>query len=179
MQREIWKDIPGYEGMYQVSDQGRVKSLPRYYRRKELILRPGFNQIGHQIVSLFKNNVRKGYGIHSLMLLAFVGPPPEEGMVGMHLNDIPDDNRLENLRWGTTSENVRTGRLMLGNNPYGVKGRFTDQEVIEIRNLRAEGHTYDGIALLYNCSKDTIRGICVGRTYSHVRQPDHLEATGD
>ncbi len=98
---ENWKDIPGYEGRYQVSDQGRVKSFCR--RAEGVLLRPGRMPEGHLSVALGKGNSQT---VHRLVLLAFVGAPPEKHEC-LHGNGIPSDNRLENLRWGTRGENIR------------------------------------------------------------------------
>lgn len=112
---EIWKDIPGYEGKYQVSNMGRVKSLSRIirgrnqfgsfeWRSPELYLRPGrTDKYGH--LSVVLNNPRKTRLVHQLVMLAFVGEPPE-GMYVLHSNGNPSDNRLSNLRYDTQSENV-------------------------------------------------------------------------
>jgi hypothetical protein len=122
---EVWKDIPGYEGRYQVSDLGRVRSLDHRVRLVSQgvettrlspgkILRPGPSPTGHLSVSLGKGNSK---GVHTLVLLAFVGPRPE-GQESLHLNHTPADNRLVNLRYGTRSENV----LM----DYETGGRVAD-----------------------------------------------------
>lgn len=112
---EIWKDIPGYEGKYQVSNMGRVKSLSRIiqgrnqfgsfeWRSPELYLRPGrADKYGH--LSVVLNNPRKSRLVHQLVMLAFVGEPPE-GMCVLHSNGNASDNRLSNLRYDTQSENV-------------------------------------------------------------------------
>lgn len=115
MAEEIWKDIPGFEGQYQVSNLGRVKSLARYARLKhwsgtesmrkvhERILRPGKSKSGHVSVAIGKGNSRL---VHQLVLEAFVGECPENHEV-LHLNHVPNDNRLENLKYGTRSENMK------------------------------------------------------------------------
>lgn len=112
---EIWKDIPGYEGKYQVSNMGRVKSLSRIiqgrnqfgsfeWQSPELYLRPGrADKYGH--LSVVLNNPRKSRLVHQLVMLAFVGEPPE-GMCVLHSNGNASDNRLSNLRYDTQSENV-------------------------------------------------------------------------
>lgn len=98
--KEIWKAIPGYEGQYEVSDLGRVKSYRRY--KEGRILRPGRMPQGHLSVALGRRNSQC---VHKLVLLAFVGPAPLNHEC-LHANGIPSDNRLENLRWGTRTENI-------------------------------------------------------------------------
>lgn len=120
---EVWKDIPGHEGRYQVSDLGRVRSLDRMieypahvtssglrrggYARKlqGRVLRPGrFTHTGH--VSVVLGHGAHGSPVHRLVLAAFIGPPPPDHEV-LHLNHVASDNRLCNLRYGTRSENVK------------------------------------------------------------------------
>lgn len=113
---EDWRPIPGYEGVYEVSDFGRVRSLDRLDSRgrrrtgkpRSLIKQPS----GHFTVSLCLNAEHQGFLVHHLVLLAFVGPCPD-GMEGCHWDDDPSNNRLENLRWDTRSANqldsVRNG----------------------------------------------------------------------
>jgi NUMOD4 motif-containing protein/HNH endonuclease len=112
---EIWMPVPGYEGFYEVSDLGRIYSHRRWTRagtRGGRILKPawdgGTKSKPHQFVSLFRDGNGKGkqYFVHRLVLLAFVGEPPD-GMIGCHRDDDPANNCLENLRWDTPSENMR------------------------------------------------------------------------
>lgn len=123
---EQWRPVVGYEGLYEVSDRGRVRSLdrvitrpetvrgPREARRRGAVMKP-FPQSkqGHLQVNLSKDGSTRKGSVHILVLEAFVGPRPV-GLNGLHANDIPTDNRVENLRWGTISENghdaVRNGR---------------------------------------------------------------------
>ena len=111
---EIWKDLPGQEGRYQVSNTGNVRSTDRPVRvvchgvdtvriAKGKLLRPGRNKSGHVTVAIGKGNSRQ---VHQLVLEAFVGPRPA-GCEVLHLNHNPADNRLENLRYGTRSKNLR------------------------------------------------------------------------
>ena len=114
--KEIWKDVPCYEGRYQVSNMGRVKSLERkvrsvnWYAHKEFwrtvrerILRPGPVQSGHLYVVL--GHGEAGVPVHQLVMRAFVGDPPQ-GMEVRHLNGDPTDNRLDNLKYGSRTENI-------------------------------------------------------------------------
>ena len=106
---EKWLPIPGYEGRYEVSDLGRVRSLARKdsrgRSRRERILRGRPQAKGHLAVALYADGVRCDQLIHWLVLLAFVGPRPE-GMDACHWNDEPADNRLANLRWDTRAANI-------------------------------------------------------------------------
>jgi hypothetical protein len=109
MSAERWLPVVGYEGRYEVSDQGRVKSVARPdargRRRAEKYLSPRVGARGHLSVALYAEGARDDRQIHTLVLTAFVGPCPR-GMEGCHWNDTPADNRLENLRWDTRSANV-------------------------------------------------------------------------
>lgn len=112
---ENWLPVPGYEGAYEVSDLGYVRSLERRVRLvtrqagettrlvRERILRPGSTRSGHVSVAIGKGNSRL---VHQLVLEAFIGPRPEDCEV-LHLNHDPADNRLVNLKYGTRSENLK------------------------------------------------------------------------
>lgn len=110
---EQWKDIPGYEGMYQASTFGRVRSLPREVVRKHAhgghavwryagrVLAAKAKNCGHINVSLGANNSKL---VHRLVLETFVGPCPQ-GMECLHRDGNPANNCLDNLHWGTRHEN--------------------------------------------------------------------------
>lgn len=112
MEEEIWKDIPGYEGLYQVSDQGRVRSLDRivahsrygFQSLKGRILRQHKNGDGYFQIGLNKDSHRKRYRTHRLVAQTFIPNPNSKPEVD-HINTKRDDNRIENLRWATLKEN--------------------------------------------------------------------------
>ena len=129
---ERWLPVVGYEGMYEVSDQGRVRSLDRVdsrgWKRKGQVLKlhPG-DKWGHLSACLSSASTVRRYYVHRLQAMAFIGPPPFEGAVVRHLDDDKTNNTLENLAWGTHAENsadmVRNGnsrRLEAVDCPYGV-----------------------------------------------------------
>jgi hypothetical protein len=110
---EEWRPIPGYEGVYEVSDRGRVRSFDRTSYRasgpihiRGKILRAQTNKkTGHLRLHLRRDGVARLWGVHQLVLLGFVGPAPR-GMEGCHNDGVPTNNRLENLRWDTRKANV-------------------------------------------------------------------------
>lgn len=127
--REQWRAVPGYEGMYEVSDQGRVRSLDRHvpnnfrlsgftFVRGRMMV-PIDDTRGYLRVGLTKANRKKHFRIHQLVLMAFVGPCPTKQEV-RHLNGIKTDNRLENLQYGTKLENVQD---ILKHGNHGMKNR--------------------------------------------------------
>lgn len=115
---ERWLPVVGFEGRYEVSDRGRVRStaavFPRWvngveqiYHRKEYVKKLTRHPAGYMYASLFDRQTGRenGYAkVHRLVLEAFVGPCPD-GMEACHGNDVPGDNRLENLRWDTKRAN--------------------------------------------------------------------------
>lgn len=116
MNEERWLPVPGYVGEYEVSDRGRVRSLPRTItyvspRSGNPVSRPAGGVVlkasshcksGHQMVAL---RSQKLFYVHHLVLAAFVGPKPE-GMEALHRDGNPANNDLSNLRWGTRGENI-------------------------------------------------------------------------
>ena len=112
---EIWKDIPGYEGIYQVSDIGNVKSLGREVLRngkypikiKEKILKPSPNSEGYLLVVLCNNGLKKTMKVHILVAMAFLNHKPDgtHKICIDHINNNKLDNRLVNLQLITNREN--------------------------------------------------------------------------
>lgn len=103
---EVWKDIKGYEGLYQVSNLGRVKSLKTYvgYSKKEKILKPQIDYLGYVHVNLYKNGKLKSCKIHRLVAEAFIPNPNCLQQVG-HNDDNKENNCASNLYWTTSLEN--------------------------------------------------------------------------
>ena len=130
---EIWKDIKGYEGLYQVSNLGNVKSLPRlliysdgqrhYY--KEKILRCIKKPSGYCFVNLYKDNVSKHKHIHRLVAEAFI-PNPDNLPVINHKDKNPLNNRADNLEWCTQQYNVDYS-ASIKINQYSKDGVFIRQ----------------------------------------------------
>ena len=114
MMEEIWKDIEGYQGIYQVSNLGRVKSLYRQFLepsgRKhtcpEKILKQTLNMHGYFKVDLYKNRKHKVKTIHGLVATYFVKKSDDKKNEINHINKIRTDNRIENLEWVTSRDNI-------------------------------------------------------------------------
>lgn len=110
---EEWRAIPGYEGSYEVSGLGRVRSLDRWitcrdgsrrFFRGGMLRSHPHPYTGHLLIKLRIDGEVSHCRVHVLMMLAFVGPRPD-GMEVCHNNGVPDDNRLANLRYGSNREN--------------------------------------------------------------------------
>lgn len=98
---EVWRDIPGYKNLYQISDQGRVRSLKF---GKEKILSPGLNKNGYYHIALCLNGKIRRFFVHRLVAMTFIFNPENKDCVD-HINGVRSDNRLENLRFCTKKEN--------------------------------------------------------------------------
>ena len=150
---EVWKDIPGYIGMYQVSNLGRVKSLSRkieykswpYFRvTKDVILKQSQNSNGYFHVCLYDlNRVKKTMRIHQLVAICFLNHSPNgNNMVVDHINGDKKDNRLENINVIHNRINISKG--MRPNEYTGVherRGRF--RSMIRVNNKLVHLGTYN------------------------------------
>ena len=138
-ENERWLPVVGYEGIYEVSDHGRVKSLARVIiasngqRRpvRERILKAAPRPRHH--LNLHRDGICANRYVHHLVLEAFVGPRPE-GMEACHWDDDPDNNNLSNLRWDTHSENSRD-KIRNGNDPRSSKTHCIYGHVLADPNL--------------------------------------------
>ena len=104
--KEIWKSIFGYEGLYEISNMGRVRRCYDSCRCSTRIAKIGENRKGYSRVNLHKKGKLQVSFVHLLVLNNFIGQCPK-GKEASHLNDIKADNRLENLAWMTRSENKK------------------------------------------------------------------------
>jgi hypothetical protein len=172
--KEIWKDIPGYEGLYQVSSLGRVKSLGRnvmkwnhYSFQPEKILRACTDNYGYLIVGLYKEKKLKSFKVHRLVAQAFIENPKNKDTVN-HINGNKQDNSIENLEWATNAENKKhafatglTGGEHFRNNKRSVKVIQYDKGInlIEVYPSAREAERQTGICntSIIQCCKSKIK----------------------
>lgn len=178
---EIWKDIQGYEGHYQVSNLGAIKSFPKrfyhviskkYVFKKEKIIRDkATNHYGYYNVILRKEGEPKFYLIHRLVAQHFI-PNPENKPQVNHKNGIKIDNRVENLEWVTQQENI-THAISTGlKNTKGemhCRHKLTEGDVLAIRGkYKFVKHGCRKLAEEYNVSTSSIHGIIQRTTWRHI-----------
>ena len=156
---EVWKDIKGYEGLYQVSNLGRIKSLYGWnghrYLEREKILKPTSKydkrvSYPRAVIKLIKGKDKKDYKVHRLVAQAFIPNPQNKPQVN-HIDGNPLNNRIENLEWCTDRENKIHA---IENNLRIYTINTIDREtMLELLN---NGKTYDEIAELLGIAKGTV-----------------------
>jgi hypothetical protein len=169
--KETWKAIPGWEGRYEISDLGNVRSLSyRGVERKQpLIMKTYICEWGYLHILFCSRGEKTHYRIASLVLLAFVGPRPE-GKEVSHLDGVRTNNKLSNLIYETKHENHQRKKEH-GTYQCGEKNPFhklTNKDVLEIRRLRKCGKSLNDIAAKYNVSDGHVSRICLGGEWQHL-----------
>lgn len=178
---EVWKDIVGYEGLYQISSLGRVKRLAGTRRSsrhsicpvKERILSPHIDSRGRIGYSLSKEGKQQEYKAAILLLTAFVGPRPK-GMECCHYDDNSSNNTLSNLRWDTKANNIKD---MFRNNKVNMhenhpRHKLNWVQVNEIKCLLNTKMRVIDIARKFNIGWSTVWHIKLGHTWNTNKQED-------
>lgn len=177
MMEEVWKDIEGYEGIYQVSNLGRVRSLDRWieqphprnpaytlrYKVKGKIKGQRLNNKGYYETDLYVNNMQDTRTVHRLVAKAFI-PNPKHLSVVNHLDENPRNNRVDNLEWTSHIDNVRygTGTQRMGRAhwtpvcQYTLDGKF-------IKRWECMQYAADQLGL----HMTHISAVCRGRAKTH------------
>ena len=171
--KERWVNLFGWEGFYEISDAGSVRSLVRIgvtpigersYGGKSV--NPILRNTGYLVVNLTKKGKRTQQLVHRLVLLSFKGEP-DDGNKACHCNGIRTDNRLINLRWDTPKANsmdmVRHGKSCKGEKNGAAKA--TDEIV---RGIRSSNLTIRSLSIKYLLSETTVSNIKHMRTWCHV-----------
>lgn len=177
---EIWKDVPGYEGYYEVSDQGRVRSLDRFvtrptsqgYLQPGRILRPawrkGATNRGYKTINLCVNGANRSEYIHRLVALAFLSNPDCLPQIN-HKNGRNDDNSVENIEWCSPRDNqlhAHANGLKL-NTPRGEackRAKLSNEEVSWIRAWSVDGYSNRSIAESFGVDPSTVSTIKCGKS---------------
>lgn len=175
---EKWRDIEGYEGLYQVSNHGHVRSVDRvvkysdgkpsrHFKGQEIKPLDGNN--GYLFVNLSNNSKIKRIGIHRLVALAFIQKPSDNVEVN-HIDGNKKNNSVENLEWVTRRENILHSYRKLGHKrPW--KGRkmhnrkLTDKEASDIKHSDISRAI---LAKKYHCNPSTICNIRAGKYYKEI-----------
>ena len=170
---ETWKPIVGFEGNYEVSSLGRVRSLERitkssrgFRKFPSKLLKPIFAGTGYLVANLCVNGKKKQKHVHAMVLEAFIGSSPN-GYQACHKNGIRSDARLDNLRWDTIKNNHADKRLhgthLLGQTHGNAK--LTNAQAAEIKySLEPRAVT----ASKFGISESTVKKIRLGESWLHV-----------
>lgn len=168
--KEIWKDINGYEGKYQVSNRGRVKGFPRpgSIHHKPYIKKTFKNSKGYVVVMLSNKSV-KGIVVHKLVAQLFIDNPLNKPTVN-HKNGIKDDNRVENLEWLTHKENTHHAwKNGLCHKRFGLSNsahKLNDKNIISIRKSKLSARELSNI---FNVTIKSIYNIIHRKTWNHIK----------
>ena len=174
---ELWRPVQGWLGLYEVSNLGRVKSLPRIIVRnhmgtrteqpiKERILKPSFMK-GYAFVGLHRNGKQEVRQIHRMVAEAFLGEPPADKPWALHGTNGVSDNSVSNLYWGDQERNekdkIRDGTLL-----HGEKAPWAKLTESDVKAIRADTRPHKEIAADYPIGRAAVGAIKRRQTWSHL-----------
>jgi hypothetical protein len=182
MTSEVWKDVKGYEGVYKISNFGRIRSLDRIVVQKDgrevpykgKIRIPSLCVHGYFKISIQTKGFRKFVGVHRLVAKAFI-PNPENLPFVNHKNGVKTDNRLENLEWCTASYNTQHAYdLGITYAPKGEnhpKSKLTDNDILFISELyKTKSFTQKEIGVIFNVNHSLISRVVRNKRWKHVKE---------
>jgi len=171
---ERWRPVPGYEGLYSVSDCGNVRiEVTRRNIRTGTHLRQTPDPDGYLIVTLTDTRTPRNCRVSLVVLAAFVGPRPP-GQETNHKDGNRQNNRLENLEYITKPQNVKHSIEVLGSTRQGAKNpaaKLTEQRVLELRERAAAGDNYRVLGEAFGVSSVMVGKIARGESWSHIGGP--------
>jgi len=167
---ENWKPVVGYEGIYEVSDQGQVRRIkPEKNTHVGRILIGAIDRDGYRVVLLYRDGKRKMFKVHRLVGLAFIPNPGNKPQIN-HKNTIKLDNRSENLEWSSSKENINHAvDNNLWNAAKGSKhghSKLTEFDVIMIRELDRLGYAVNELGKQFKVSDSTVSDVLERRTWA-------------
>ena len=165
---ELWLPVVGYEGFYEVSNQGRVRSVDRVVPHsngprlvKGRILKQIPNSRGYFRVCCYREGKSRALRVHRLVCVAFCGPSPSAEHVVDHIDENKQNNRATNLRWLTVEENVSRSNSGTGN----AGCRLTEQDV---RFIRSDSRSAEALGKVMGVSRRHIDRIRAREKWAHV-----------
>jgi hypothetical protein len=166
MQKEEWKPVSGYEGLYEVSNFGRVRSL-----KTGIMLRLNNRGLEYRSVLLCKKDLaNKSLRVHRLVAQAFI-PNPENKPCVNHIDNNPNNNRVSNLEWVTPKENYQHSQMQ-GRNSMGEKvgtSKLKERDVLEIRKLFETGqYTKRLLSRMYRVTSTMVFYIVNRKSWKHI-----------
>jgi len=174
LENEVWKDVVGYEGIYFISDLGRIKSTYKNHRfiDKSGIKSPKTTKYGYFGIELIKNKIHKHYAVHRLVAIAFIPNPDNLPQIN-HIDGNKKNNRIENLEWCNASMNgLHAYKMGLSTPVRGDANRnskLDEDKVRLIRKLYYEDKLGQiTIAKMLNVNKNAISGVITWRTWFYV-----------
>lgn len=175
---EVWKEVKGFEGLYWVSNTGRIKTKKRQGSQGGILKNTPTNT-GYEMMRFQnrKENKFEAELIHRVVANAFI-PNPENKPQVNHINSIRTDNRVENLEWCTNLENVRHSQSVGRFNHSGEENnssKLTEKEVVEIRLLAAKKIKDQLIANAYGVCREQIGTIRRRQQWNHVKMPTYIK----
>lgn len=173
-QVEIWKDVVGYEGIYQVSNFGRVKSLEKTFwstknnsfsTNKEFIRKLSNTRKGYLRTGLMKDLKQKPFLVHRLVAIAFIDNPENKPEIN-HINGIKTDNRVENLEWVTTKENViHSFEIGLSKRAKGDENKSSKLSYKKASEIRSSNLKNKELSIMYGVSISSIELVKSNKTW--------------
>lgn len=182
MDNEIWKDIEGYEGRYQVSNLGQVRSCNRIVKFKDgrereyksVILRPTTDKDGYYIFYLYKNKKKTNFSAHKLVAQTFIPNTDNKPQIN-HKNGNKTDNRAVNLEWVTPLENtqhaIKTNLRQALKGQYSPTAKLTNVQAKKIREEYIPRDKKYGLKVLakkYKMNPSTIHSIIYHKSYKEI-----------
>lgn len=177
MTNENWRAVVGFEGFYEVSDLGNVRSMPRIVAGKNRWgafdkqlkgkpVRGGRDKCGYPFVKLHKNGEATHFRVSRLVLAAF-DRLPMPGEEARHGNHDPSDNRLANLSWGSRQDN-EDDKTLSGRRPETTVYKLSPVDVTAIREKHKQGVSQKELAALFATHISNVNLIVRGKTWRHL-----------